>query len=74
VKYLELSPSWDEVYVFAQGCNELDLDFHQAGMDFTETSPGCYETRKDHRVWNEYHDTSYSPGRSEFSGTFTGLE
>jgi hypothetical protein len=41
-------------------------------MDFTETSPGCYETRKDHRVWNEYH--GISPGRSEFSGTFTGLE
>jgi hypothetical protein len=41
-------------------------------MDFTETLPGCYETRKDHRIWNEYHDIS--PGRSELSGTFTGLE
>jgi hypothetical protein len=58
--------------VFSPGCNELDLYSHRAGKDFTETSPGCYETRKDHQVWNEYHDIS--PGRSELSGTFTGLE
>jgi hypothetical protein len=30
------------VYVFSPGCNELDLDFHRAGMDFIETSPGCF--------------------------------
>jgi hypothetical protein len=36
--------------------------FHRAVLKFLELSPG----------WNEYHDIS--PGRSELSGTFTGLE
>jgi hypothetical protein len=72
MKYLELSPGWDEVYVFAPGWNELDLYFHRAGMDFTGTSPGCYETRKVNRAGMDF--TGTSPGCCELSGTFTGLE